>query len=492
MDSNLISMFSSRKRYLKALMPIVFIIVSDTLLASTAPVQLGKVNWPWLDTTPSIRLVAGTEGGAFEYIDGKMQYAGMDAEQAALGSEKQDGEIVPRKDWLEFTPVFENNVDSIIEAEQGRTYRDRVQLDSEHFFDYEILSKVLVGLFLLAMLVLAWNRRLSNEIDKRAEVGESLTSLHHQLQQANKEMISYIEIIDRHVITSSTDIKGFITSASEAFCEISGYTEEELIGNTHGILCHEDMPREVYHQLWNALLHGAEWEGELKNKKKDGSFYWVHVYISPVFDDQGNTTGFTSIRENITDRKRAEALAITDELTLVFNRRYFNETLPPELARAEREHKCLALMMIDVDYFKRYNDNYGHHEGDKALQAVGRVLRGSVCRAGDFAFRIGGEEFAVVVAVDRCEDAYWIAEKIRRGVEDLKLEHGYSKVSPYLTISVGVKTYQGSGVETPDMKLMYRLADDALYEAKENGRNQVAGDESSQRIVQVNVGSVGS
>ncbi|MCP3672813.1 MAG: GGDEF domain-containing protein, partial [Gammaproteobacteria bacterium] len=135
---------------------------------------------------------------------------------------------------------------------------------------------------------------------------------------------------------------------------------------------------------------------------------------------------------------------------------------------------------------------YGHHEGDKALQAVGRVLRGSVCRAGDFAFRIGGEEFAVVVAVDRCEDAYWIAEKIRRGVEDLKLEHGHSQASPYLTISVGVKTYQGSGVEAPDIKLMYRLADDALYEAKENGRNQVAGDKSSQRIVQINVGSVGS
>jgi diguanylate cyclase (GGDEF)-like protein len=251
------------------------------------------------------------------------------------------------------------------------------------------------------------------------------------------------------------------------------------------------MPAAIYKQLWDTIRRGKTWQGELKNRKKDGGFYWVHAYISPVFDEQGNISGYTAIREDITNKKRAEALAITDELSSLFNRRHFNNLLPQELARAEREHKCLALMIIDVDYFKPYNDNYGHQQGDKALQVVSRVLQDSLRRAGDFAFRIGGEEFGGIVTVDQSEDAYRIAEKLRKAVEDLKLEHAYNQVSPWLTVSIGVKTHQGSGAQAPQMDLIYRLADDALYEAKGNGRNQVAGTETSQ-LIAGKIGSISS
>jgi diguanylate cyclase (GGDEF)-like protein len=252
------------------------------------------------------------------------------------------------------------------------------------------------------------------------------------------------------------------------------------------------MSAAIYQQLWETIKCGRTWQGELKNRKKDGGFYWVHAYISPVFDEQGSITGYTAIREDITNKKRAEELAITDELSSLFNRRHFNSLLPQELARAEREHKCLALMIIDVDYFKPYNDNYGHQQGDKALQVVSGVLRDSLRRAGDFAFRIGGEEFGVIVTVDQGEDAYRVAENLRKAVEDLKLEHGYNPASPYLTVSIGIKIHQGSGTQAPQMDLIYRLADDALYEAKGNGRNQVVRTGISQLLVQGNVSSVGS
>jgi len=131
-------------------------------------------------------------------------------------------------------------------------------------------------------------------------------------------------------------------------------------------------------------------------------------------------------------------------------------------------------MIIDVDYFKPYNDNYGHQQGDNALQAVAAAIESTLQRAGDFAFRIGGEEFGAIVTVDNSDAAYAIAEKLRKAIEDLEIEHAYSEVAGYLTISIGMEVHQCDGSHPADMEVIYCLADDALYRAKENGRNQVA------------------
>lgn len=378
-----------------------------------------------------------------------------------------------RKDWPEFMPILQKTLDSITEQEREQIYQNWIKLRYEHGFDYDLLWKILAGVFLFTAVILIWNRRLSSEIEKRTKAEQMLSDAHQRLEQTNQQLVNYVDIVDKYVITSSTDDKGIITSVSEAFCEISGYSEQELIGSSHNIIRHSDMPTEIYSQLWNTISQGKTWQGELKNRKSDGGFYWLHGYISPVFDEQGIIVGYTAIREDITDKKRAEALSITDELTSLFNRRHFNNLLPQELARAEREHKCVALIIIDVDYFKPFNDNYGHQQGDDVLKVVSKVLKTTLRRAGDFAFRIGGEEFGGIVSVDSGEDALKVAEKLRKLIEDLKLEHAYSKVSPYLTVSIGVKSHQGKGVQPPEMNFIFRQADDALYEAKENGRNQV-------------------
>jgi diguanylate cyclase (GGDEF)-like protein/PAS domain S-box-containing protein len=294
-----------------------------------------------------------------------------------------------------------------------------------------------------------------------------------ELEQAHKQLMKYVQIVDEYVITSSTDDKGLITYASEAFCKISGYAQEELIGHSHSLLRHEDMPDALYKDLWSTIKRGHTWEGEIKNRKKNGDYYWVHAYISPVFDLQKNIEGFTAIRQDITDKKLAEKLSMTDELTSLYNRRYFNLVFPQELARAEREKKSIALLLIDVDYFKPYNDNYGHLQGDSALKAIGQVFKAILRRAGDFAFRIGGEEFGAIITFDEIRVAINLAERIRREVEDLKLEHDYSSASPYVTVSIGMKIHQCSGERPPEMTRFYKIADRALYQAKETGRNQV-------------------
>jgi diguanylate cyclase (GGDEF)-like protein/PAS domain S-box-containing protein len=386
---------------------------------------------------------------------------------------KYELSMAVRKDWPEFVPILQKALDSITEQERDQIFRNWIKLRYELGFDYGLLWKILAGVSLVIALILIWNRRLSSEVAKRIEAERSVQEAHQRLEQINKQLVDYVDIVDRYVITSSTDHEGNIISTSAAFCEISGYSQAEMIGRNHSIVRHSDMPASIYQELWGTITQGKTWEGKLKNKKKNGDFYWVHAYISPAFDEAGNITGYTAIREDITGKKRAEELSITDELTSLYNRRHFNNLFPQELARAEREKKCLGLMIIDVDYFKPYNDNYGHQKGDNVLQAIAKSIKEQLRRAGDFAFRIGGEEFGVIVSADDSKDILKLAEKLRKAIEDLKLEHNYSETSPYMTVSIGVKMSDNNGTQPADMDLIYRLADEALYQAKESGRNRI-------------------
>lgn len=295
----------------------------------------------------------------------------------------------------------------------------------------------------------------------------------HQLQHSLKEKI---KLIDKHIITSETDLNGLITDVSQALCDISGYTKEELIGKTHGLLRHPDMPDVLYKELWKTILQGKTWIGEIKNKKKNGAFYWVLAMISPKYDANGAITGYSSLRQDITDHKRVQELSITDQLTQLHNRRYFNEVFPLEIKRAIRSGSFLSFIMLDIDYFKRYNDTYGHQAGDDVLERIGLTLKEQFKRPGDFTFRLGGEEFSVVFTTNDCKDAKMIAEGIRAAVEDLCISHEANEASQVVSVSIGVACVDFSQKAHQDMTMdtLYKLADEQLYLAKEAGRNQIA------------------
>jgi len=169
-----------------------------------------------------------------------------------------------------------------------------------------------------------------------------------------------------------------------------------------------------------------------------------------------------------------EALASLDGLTNIYNRRKFDQTLTKEWKRALRNQEDLSLILIDIDHFKQFNDNYGHMNGDECLIKVARTLQSTINRPGDFLGRYGGEEFVVVLPGTDLKGGQAIAESFRQAIINLNIGHEYSKVAEYLTISIGVATIRPQKESTGPAALI-EAADKMMYTSKENGRNQVNG-----------------
>lgn len=165
------------------------------------------------------------------------------------------------------------------------------------------------------------------------------------------------------------------------------------------------------------------------------------------------------------------SLAFVDGLTGLANRRRFDDALENEWRRCRRSNSPLSLMMIDLDYFKRYNDYYGHQMGDVCLQRVAKLLKASFKRASDLTARYGGEEFVCLMAECDHLGAQKKAEELRAVVEELGIEHAESPVARHVTLSIGVSTVVPDNIHKPDA--LIAAADAALYEAKNTGRNRV-------------------
>ncbi len=167
-----------------------------------------------------------------------------------------------------------------------------------------------------------------------------------------------------------------------------------------------------------------------------------------------------------------ETLAAIDGLTHIYNRRKFDETLDLEWRRTARARTPLSLIMLDIDHFKLFNDNYGHARGDDCLKRVADALKNALQRPGDFIGRYGGEEFAVILADSDPEGARHMAEKLRQAVADLKIPHEYSDTASCVTISLGVATLRAPSADV-SLEKFIDAADDMLFQSKKNGRNQV-------------------
>ena len=300
---------------------------------------------------------------------------------------------------------------------------------------------------------------------KKSTIQNELKNKDFLLQQKNK-------IIDNYIYMTVSDTDGKIVSASQAYLDFTGYKEEEIIGEDHSVFRKDYIDEDVIKNLWETILKDKTWRGELKNHKSSGEEYWISTVISPLYDRNGYKIGYTSIKEDITSRKRLEALSITDSLTSVHNRRFFDHFIKRELKRSVWKKEKFAMLMIDVDYFKEYNDCYGHIEGDKALIAITSAIRNKMGVNVNDIFRVGGEEFAVVILAQ--DDGYVqkIANDLLRAVESLCIPHEKSEVSKYLTISIGVvnlDTYKYN-INSDDL---YNIADNNLYKAKRAGRNRI-------------------
>jgi len=170
--------------------------------------------------------------------------------------------------------------------------------------------------------------------------------------------------------------------------------------------------------------------------------------------------------------KKLRLLSSLDGLTGIANRRTFDEFLDREWRRSVREKKTLSLLLADIDFFKKFNDEYGHQAGDGCLKKVAKILSDSVNRPGDLVARYGGEEFAVIMGNTPVDFAAKIADELRSVVAQMKIRHAYSDTADFITLSIGAAAV----VPVPELSSdkLIEAADKALYRAKEKGRNRVA------------------
>lgn len=172
--------------------------------------------------------------------------------------------------------------------------------------------------------------------------------------------------------------------------------------------------------------------------------------------------------------EKIEELTITDGMTSLYNRRYFDEVFNNYVKIQQRTKQTLVFIILDIDFFKQYNDTYGHQAGDLVIKTVAKNLKNSLKRASDMAFRLGGEEFGILCAEPDDSQALSFANNIRKKIENEKIEHKMSRTSEYVTISMGLIVIRPEYINnTSDINNIYKCADEALYKAKENGRNMV-------------------
>lgn len=268
-----------------------------------------------------------------------------------------------------------------------------------------------------------------------------------------------------------TDRSGNIEYVSDKIYQITGYSPDEVIGANPRIFQSGMTLPSVYINLWEAITNGQEWVGELRNRRKDGSTYWEHVLISPIVDDFGNISRFVAVKEDVTRHKHLEEElyrhATSDSLTGLYNKLMFMELARREMKLIKRYKEALAIMIIDIDNFKRINDEYGYEAGEDALRAVAQACRVTL-RSSDILARIGGDEFSLLLSGTDAGNSVEVAGRLLRTIENIRLNWKESILS--FTVSIGVSELFG---DETSLEILLDQANQAAYKAKHNGGNQV-------------------
>lgn len=286
-----------------------------------------------------------------------------------------------------------------------------------------------------------------------------------------------LEAISRSTAMIEFALDGTVLFANPAYLAIMGYSEAEIRGRSHRIfLSANDFVQSDYDGFWRRLRSGEFVQSEFHRLGKGGRSVWLQASYNPVLGPDGTPTRIMKIATDITEaverRHEMARLAFVDALTSLGNRRKFDVELASTVAQCKRDASDLALVMIDIDHFKIFNDTYGHHEGDVCLRAVAATIRQSFRRASDLVMRFGGEEFAVLLAGMRPHAVRDAAERCRLQIERLQIENRRTPLG-VVTASVGSAILGPNALssEAAATKLLTQ-ADRALYRAKSLGRNQ--------------------
>ena len=349
--------------------------------------------------------------------------------------------VIPNADKLTiFYEPNENELIKIIENERNYIL---------------IVSMIVLGLSIFLAFILSIIPNLLND----------------KLHKLKDTLEKKIRVIDDYVNLCVTDKKGVIIDVSKSYCTLTGYSKTELIGKRHNILRYEKTENRIYKELWETINNKKIWEGEITNVKKDGEIFNTKILITPELDENQNIVNFIAYSQDISYQKKIELISVTDELTKLYNKREFNNIFTRSVENAKRFNNPYTMLMIDIDFFKQYNDSYGHLKGDYALESVAKAMKKCCTRSTDISFRLGGEEFGLIYIASNQKEALVFAKKIQDEIHNLKIEHKSSKVSSYLTVSIGL--FFSENIRDFSKDDIYQRCDDALYFAKKAGRNNI-------------------
>ena len=275
---------------------------------------------------------------------------------------------------------------------------------------------------------------------------------------------------------TGTELSALVWGSTALFLFPEGFVESQLFqvavlaGLVHGA-GHNQAPFQRVHSIYAGTVMGPV----IVRFLSLGTFHYQMFALALVFLFAAL---FLSTRrmhrilmESLDMRYEMSQMALVDSLTGIANRRHFDIFIYQEWRKAQREQTPIAMLMVDVDYFKYYNDIYGHQHGDQCLRSVARTINDVVHRPSDLVARYGGEEFGVILPGTPVKGACKVADEMCRAVENLRIEHRKSTASPYITVSIGVAVMIPG--RDDHLNEMVSAADEALYRAKESGRNRI-------------------
>lgn len=287
-----------------------------------------------------------------------------------------------------------------------------------------------------------------------------------QTQERLKQLAQAMEQMDEMV--RITDKDGYITYVNEALTRHTGYKKAELIGNTNRLFKSGKHSELFYKKMYNAIEKKESFQATFINAKKNGDLYYEDQVITPILDEEKEIIKYyvstsKDITESVKMQEKMKVLATMDSLTGVKNRYSVNMEIESEIKRVKRYGGSFALMMFDIDFFKRVNDTYGHDTGDYVLKEFSAIVLKSI-RDTDIFGRWGGEEFMLLAPNEELDGAMVLAEKIRKDIETFEFEQ-----VKHITVSIGFTICDANA----DKEKLLKKVDNALYEAKESGRNRV-------------------